>query len=36
MMFISGGGFFTDGSGDRRVYGPGYFLDRGVILATLN
>lgn len=35
MFFIHGGGFFQ-GSGSPLVYGPRYFVKKGVILITIN
>ena len=35
MVWFHGGGFVT-GSSDSRLYGPGYLLDRDVILVTAN
>lgn len=35
MVFIHGGGFFS-GSGSKLVYGPELFMDKNVILVTIN
>ncbi|CAK1584963.1 unnamed protein product [Parnassius mnemosyne] len=35
MVFIHGGAFY-DGSGSRHLYGPTYFMSKGVILVTIN
>lgn len=35
MTFFHGGGFF-EGSSTRFIYGPDYFIDKGVILVTIN
>ncbi|XP_032784694.2 venom carboxylesterase-6 [Daphnia magna] len=37
MVWIHGGGFTTgSGNSDTDLYGPGYILDRDVVLVTLN
>ena len=37
MVWIHGGGFIRgDGNGENGLYGPEYFLDRDVVLVTIN
>lgn len=37
MVWIHGGGFTTgSGGSETDFYGPGYILDRDVVLVTLN
>lgn len=37
MVFVHGGGWTTgSGYGDTDVYGPEYFLDRDIVLVTIN
>lgn len=35
MVWIHGGSF-TGGSGYSKIYGPGYLLDRDIVLVTIN
>ncbi|CAH2245143.1 jg26942, partial [Pararge aegeria aegeria] len=35
MFFIHGGGFY-DGSSTPLIYGPGYLVNKGIILVTIN
>ena len=37
MVWIHGGSFMTgSGNGETDIYGPAYFLDRDVVLVTIN
>lgn len=37
MVWIHGGGFIRgDGNGEKGLYGPEYFLDRDIVLVTMN
>jgi len=37
MVWIHGGGFdMGSGNGETDIYGPGYFLDRDIVLVTIN
>lgn len=37
MVWIHGGGWFTgSGNGETDLYGPGYLLDRDIVLVTIN
>lgn len=37
MVWIHGGGFMQGcGNGETYLYGPGYILDRDVVLVTIN
>jgi len=37
MIWIHGGGFmFGSDNGETDAYGPGYILDRDVVLVTIN
>lgn len=37
MVYIHGGGFTTgSGNSETDLYGPDHFLDRDVVLVTLN
>lgn len=37
MVWIHGGSFATgSGNGETDIYGPAYFLDRDIVLVTIN
>lgn len=37
MVWIHGGGWIAgSGNGETHFYGPGYILDRDVVLVTIN